>query len=68
MSDKDRVTPGRPRGPDRTAFPARIETALLDAVRRSAEADLQSVNSQIEILLREALRRRGVEIRPAQTE
>ncbi len=51
---------GRPPGPERTAFPLRIEPKILEAVKRSASSDLRSVNAQIEILLREALARRGV--------
>ncbi len=51
---------GRPPGPERTAFPLRIEPKILEAVKRSASSDLRSVNAQIEILLREALSRRGV--------
>ncbi|GBQ30596.1 hypothetical protein ACLRDC_00325 [Gluconacetobacter sacchari] len=50
---------GRPRGPDKAAFALRLDPALLAAIRRSADADLRSVNAQIEILLREALARRG---------
>ena len=53
---------GRPPGPDRIAFPLRVEKAILDAVKRCATADLRSVNAQIEMLLREALARRGVRI------
>jgi hypothetical protein len=57
---------GRPPGPDRVAFPLRAEKALLDAVKRCAVADLRSVNAEIEVLLREALARRGIRIKPAQ--
>jgi hypothetical protein len=53
---------GRPAGPDRVAFPLRVEKAILDAVKRCATADLRSVNAQIEMLLREALARRGVRV------
>lgn len=53
---------GRPPGPDRVAFPLRVEKAILDAVKRCAAADLRSVNAQIEMLLREALARRGIRI------
>ena len=56
---------GRPLGPERIAFPLRTEKAILDAVKRCAVADLRSVNAEIEILLREALARRGIRIRPA---
>jgi hypothetical protein len=43
----------------------RAEKAILDAVKRCALADLRSVNAEIEILLREALARRGIRIKPA---
>jgi hypothetical protein len=59
---------GRPPGPDRVAFPLRAEKAILDAVKRCAVADLRSVNAEIEILLREALARRGIRIRPKEGE
>jgi hypothetical protein len=54
---------GRPRGPDRIPFPLRVQKMILDAVKVSAAADLRSVNSQIEVLLREALKRRGLRIK-----
>ena len=53
---------GRPPGPERVPFPLRAEKALLDAVRRCAIADLRSTNAEIEVLLREALARRGIKI------
>ena len=53
-------------GPHRVPFPLRLEKAMLDAVRRCAAADLRSVNAEIEMLLREALERRGIRVRPAQ--
>jgi hypothetical protein len=37
---------------------------MLDAVRRCATADLRSVNAEIEMLLREALERRGIRVKP----
>jgi hypothetical protein len=51
---------GRPPGPERIPFPLRVERAILEAVKRCAAADLRSVNAEIEILLREALARRGI--------
>lgn len=42
------------------AFPLRLDPALHDAVQRLADAELRSVNAEIEVLLREALARRGV--------
>ena len=48
------------------AFPLRLDPALHDAVQRLADAELRSVNAEIEMLLREALARRGV--RPERSE
>jgi len=56
---------GRPPGPERIPFPLRAETAILNAVKRCAAADLRSINAEIEVLLREALERRGIRIKPA---
>ena len=47
---------------DRKAFALRLDPALYDAVARLANADLRSVNAEIEYLLREALKARGVKI------
>jgi hypothetical protein len=55
---------GRPPGPERIPFPLRAEKALLEAVKRCAVADLRSVNAEIETLLREALARRGIRVKP----
>lgn len=44
----------------RKAFALRLDPALHDAVGRAAAADLRSVNAEIEVLLREALARRGI--------
>ncbi|MBX9814999.1 MAG: hypothetical protein A4S12_02040 [Proteobacteria bacterium SG_bin5] len=46
------------------AFPLRLDPALHAAIERSAAAELRSVNAQIELLLREALARRGVKLAP----
>ena len=59
---------GRPRGPERTPFALRVEPVVLDAVKRCAAADLRSVNAQIEVLLKEALRRRGVRLETGEGE
>ncbi|PTV76279.1 hypothetical protein [Agrobacterium pusense] len=53
---------GRPPGPMRVAFPLRIETVILNAVRQTASDELRSINAQIEILLKEALRQREREV------
>lgn len=42
------------------AFALRLDPALHDAVQRLADAELRSVNAEIEVLLREALARRGI--------
>jgi hypothetical protein len=46
------------------AFPLRIEPALWAALERAAAADFRSVNAEIEVLLREALARRGMKVAP----
>jgi hypothetical protein len=48
--------------PAKKAFPLRLDPALHDAVQRAADSDLRSVNAEIEVLLREALGRRGVKV------
>jgi hypothetical protein len=48
--------------PAKKPFPLRLDPALHAAVERAAGGDLRSVNAQIEILLREALARRGVRV------
>ncbi|MDP3549565.1 MAG: toxin-antitoxin system HicB family antitoxin [Novosphingobium sp.] len=48
------------------AFPLRIDPALFAAIERTAGADLRSANAQIEVLLREALARRGVKLAAAE--
>ena len=44
------------------AFALRLDPALHDAIQRTADTDLRSVNAEIEVLLREALARRGVKV------
>ena len=46
----------------RKAFALRIDPALHDAIERAAASDLRSVNAQIEMMLREALARRGIKV------
>lgn len=50
---------------DRKAYPLRVDPELWAAVERCASADLRSVNSQVECLLREALKARGVKLKAA---
>lgn len=44
---------------DRKAFLLRLDPALYDALQRWADAELRSVNGQVEYLLRQALRQAG---------
>lgn len=49
---------------ERKAFALRLDPALFNALSRLASADLRSVNAEIEFLLREALKARGVKVEP----
>lgn len=53
-------------GPAKKSFPLRLDPALYAALERAAAADLRSVNAQVEVLLREALARRGIKLAPAE--
>ena len=44
------------------AFALRLDPALYATVERLAAQELRSVNAQVEILLREALARRGIRL------
>ena len=44
------------------AFALRLDPALYDAVERLAASELRSVNAELEMLLREALGRRGIKV------
>jgi hypothetical protein len=48
--------------PPKKAFPLRLDPALYAAIERAAAQDLRSVNAEVEVLLREALARRGVKV------
>jgi hypothetical protein len=49
---------------ERKAFALRLDPALFNAVARLASADLRSVNAEIEFLLREGLKARGIKVEP----
>jgi hypothetical protein len=49
-------------GGERKAYPLRVDPDLWSAVERCAAGDLRSVNAEIECLLREALKARGVKL------
>lgn len=48
--------------PGKKAFPLRLDPALHAAIERLASQELRSVNAEIEFLLREALKRRGMKV------
>jgi hypothetical protein len=50
--------------PAKKSFLLRVDPALWAEVERLAQADLRSVNAQVEFLLRDALMRRGIRPRP----
>jgi hypothetical protein len=52
--------------PAKKSFPLRLDPALYAALERAAAADLRSVNAQMEVLLREALARRGIKLAAAE--
>jgi hypothetical protein len=53
--------------PPKKPFPLRLDPALHAAVERAAAGDLRSVNAEIEVLLREALARRGIKVGVTET-
>ena len=46
------------------AFALRLDPALHETVERLAAQELRSVNAELEMLLREALARRGIRLEP----
>ncbi|MEO5612196.1 MAG: toxin-antitoxin system HicB family antitoxin [Sphingomicrobium sp.] len=52
-------------GGERKVYPLRVDAGLWSAVERCAAAELRSVNAQVECLLREALKERGVKLKAA---
>ena len=50
--------------PAKKAFALRVAPALYAAIERMAAAELRSANAEIEVLLREALARRGMTVKP----
>ena len=50
-------------GSAKKAFALRLDPALYAAIERMAAAELRSANAEIEVLLREALARRGVSVK-----
>jgi hypothetical protein len=54
--------------PGKRAFLMRVAPEVLEAIERLASSELRSANAQVEMLLREALKRRGVNVAPAAKE
>jgi hypothetical protein len=50
--------------PDKKSFALRVDPALWAEVERLAAQELRSANAQAEVLLREALGRRGFKLGP----
>jgi hypothetical protein len=48
--------------PTKKSFPLRLDPALYQALERTAAGDFRSVNAEVEVLLREALAKRGVKV------
>lgn len=48
--------------PGKKAFALRLDPAVHAAIERLAAAELRSANAEIEVLLREALKARGIEV------
>ena len=51
---------------ERKSFPLRVDPALWAAIERLAATDLRSANAQVECLLREALKARGIKLEAPQ--
>lgn len=47
------------RGPDRRAVLLRLDPAVHEAVSKLAADEMRSVNAQVELLIRDGLKRRG---------
>lgn len=52
--------------PPKKSFPLRLDPALYAALERAAASDFRSVNAEIEVLLREALGKRGIKLEAGQ--
>jgi hypothetical protein len=52
---------------ERKSFALRLDPLLYDALERAAAGDLRSINAEIEVLLREALVRRGIKVGQSET-
>ncbi len=48
--------------PGKKSFALRLDPALYKALERAAASDFRSVNAEVEVLLREALAKRGIKV------
>jgi hypothetical protein len=53
--------------PSKKAFPLRLDPALFACIERCAAGDFRSANAEIEVLLREALAKRGIKVGVSET-
>ena len=51
---------------DKKAFLLRVDAGVWSAILKLAQAELRSMNAEIEFLLRDALARRGIVLRRSQ--
>ncbi|MGX7896358.1 toxin-antitoxin system HicB family antitoxin [Tsuneonella sp. HG222] len=56
-----------PNASAKKAFALRLDPALHAAIERVAAQDFRSVNAELEVLLREALARRGIKVPVGET-
>lgn len=60
--EKSNIKRSKPKA--KKSFALRVEPELYDALERLAASEFRSVNAQIEMMLREAMAKRGVRIKP----
>ena len=53
--------------PSKKAFPLRLDPALFACIERCAAGDFRSAKAEIEVLLREALAKRGIKVGVTET-
>ncbi|MBX9642623.1 MAG: toxin-antitoxin system HicB family antitoxin [Novosphingobium sp.] len=52
--------------PTKKSFALRLDPALFKALERAAASDFRSVNAEVEVLLREALAKRGIKVKASE--
>jgi hypothetical protein len=48
--------------PGKKSYPLRVRPEVMEAVEKLAASELRSTNAQLEMLLREALAKRGIKL------